>query len=180
MKQQFNKCLFKLIIAAFAVVSLTSCKKDAGSKPADYSKAPRKPAPAALVGNWVHTEVSGTNIEYNGHSMPAYLFGVTFHIEADGTGWQAITSTVNTYTSSNKEDVNSDCTYEIELENGNEIIFKSYTIQGKVYDNDHYSHPLAPEKCYPATYTISECTFGEDSRGVFFAVNDSGKKYYKQ
>ena len=181
MKQQIKRLFGTAIIALFPVLTFMSCTKDPHSKPSvDYSKAPRKPAPDIMVGNWVHTEVSSTNIvDQYGHSVPAYMLGNTFHIEADGKGFQALTSTINTYTSSNKEDVNTDGTYEIDRD-GDNIIFRYYPIQGEVWDNDHFSHALASEKCYPATYTLSECMLGEDSQGIYFEINESGNRYHKQ
>lgn len=181
MKQQFKRALpiaLLLIISIFGFTSFSSCQKRPTKKVVDYGDAPRKPVPKEMVGTWMYTSVSNSNMSNQyGHNSSAWAFGATFKINADGTGWEAIYSSVTTYSKESKETVESDGTYEIEVDNDNNVSFKYYAVQGKVYDNDIYMHGLAAEKLYPQKFYNWKCTLGSDSKGVYFNTGDA--KYYK-
>lgn len=176
--RNYRSAAFIIILSSMFFIS---CKKDVtGGGKVDYHDAPRKQVPAALVGDWLTTSVSNTNVEDNhGHSVPAWTFGATFRIGAGGTGFEAITSSY-TYlgSSTQKEDVNSDGTYVIEEIDENTYSFKYYPVQGKVYDNDVYKHDLSSDKVYPNGSYSWTVTLGEDSRGKYFSTSDA--KYYKK
>lgn len=137
----------------FFVLIGTACQPTDGVRPGDYGSGPRKPAPAELVGEWMYTSVSSTNIvSRNGHTVPAWSLGSVYHINADGTGWSIVTASTATYTSEDTQRVEQDGTYEIELDSNDQMVFRFYPANGKVYNNDVFAHDVEAAKLYPQTF----------------------------
>lgn len=180
MKQKLNRFLSTACMMAIAIIALSGCKKDSSHNTIDYRDAPKKSVPAELVGDWQTVSVSSTNVEDDyGHSVPAWTFGATFHIDANGTGFEAITSSY-TYVNSptQQEDVNSDGTYVIENTGNNKYSFKYYPVSGKVYDNGVYKHNLTADKVWPNGAYNWSITLDEDDKGKYFDTDDA--RFYKK
>lgn len=136
----------------------TACQPGNSIRPGGYGNGPRKAVPAELVGEWMLTQVSSINVVTpNGHYAPAWSFGSLFHINADGTGFSIVTASTATYTSEDTQRVETNGTYEIDLDSNGDLQFKYYPANGKVYNNDVFAHDLAAEKLYPATHTNWFC-----------------------
>ncbi|MVM33852.1 hypothetical protein GO755_27700 [Spirosoma sp. HMF4905] len=142
------------LVLVFLVLTNTACQPGNGLRPNEYGNGPRKTVPAELVGEWQLTQVSSTNVvSPNGHTVPAWAFGAVFHINPDGTGFSIVTASTATYSSEDTQRVETNGTYEIDLDSNGDMQFKYYPANGKVYNNDVFAHDLAVEKLYPATYT---------------------------
>jgi hypothetical protein len=173
MKQR-TKNIAELAILLVCISLAIAWQKKPGTTKINYGNAPRKAVPAAMQGDWYYTTTSSSNMQYsNGHTASAWGFGSTFHINPDGTGWQVITTTTNSYGKETTAKVESDGTFEIEVNDAGNVIFKYYPIQGKVYDNGVYSHALATEKLYPSKFYNWTGTLGKDSRGATFTTGEN-------
>ncbi|WP_460913832.1 hypothetical protein [Spirosoma areae] len=166
-----------LLTLALLLVGM-SCQPGDGVRPGDYGSGPRKPVPAEMVGEWMYTSVSGTNIvSRNGHTVPAWSLGSVYHINADGTGWSIVTASTNTYTSEDTQRIEENGTYEIDLDDNGDMQFKFYPANGKVYNNDVFAHDVESAKLYPQTSVNWFCSLTTINGKTCF---ESGElRYYK-
>jgi hypothetical protein len=175
-KNRLGPSLFTTFALALFLLTGLACQKgEVGPK--EFGSGPRKPVPAEMVGDWMYTTVSGTNVvSPNGHTVPAWAFGSMFHINADGTGYSIVTASTNTYTSEDTQRIEENGTYEIEVDGG-DLVFRFYPANGKVYNNDVFAHDLVDEKLYPNTFVNWTAELGTNSSGRYFTSGDL--IYYK-
>ena len=167
-----------LLTLSFLLLFSTACQHGDSIHPGDYGTGPRKAVPSELVGEWMLTQVSSTNVvSPNGHTVPAWAFGSLFHINADGTGFSIVTASTNTITSEDTQRVEENGTYEIDLDANGEMIFKFYPANGKVYNNDVFAHDLDPAKLYPQTHVNWNCNVITNGSKTYFESGDL--RYYK-
>lgn len=141
-----------LFTLTFLMLISIACQPKDNIHPDDYGSGPRKPVPAELVGEWMYTSVSSTNVvSRNGHTVPAWSLGSAYHINADGTGWSIVTASTATYTTEDTQRVEENGTFEIDLDSNGELVFRFYPANGKVYNNDVFAHDVEVGKLYPQT-----------------------------
>ncbi len=177
-----NLTLTTIWLSLFMLVTLllvsTSCQPGDGVQSNKYGNGPRKPVPSELVGEWMYTSVSSSNVvSPNGHTVPTWSLGSVYHINADGTGWSIVTASTATYTSENTQRVEENGTFEIDLDRDGEMVFRFYPANGKVYNNDVFAHDLEAAKLYPQTYTNWAATLTTNSGRTCFESGDL--RYYK-